>query len=310
MEHPNLLVGLGFSDDGAVYRVNGTTALVQTVDFFSPIVDDPRDFGAIAAANALSDVYAMGGRPVTALSLICFPYRDLEHEILRSIVRGGAEKIAESGALVVGGHSVADAEIKFGYAVTGVVDPEQVWSNHTPRVGDALVLTKPLGIGLIATAVRRDKLPASSMAEPIAEMRRLNREAVHAAAGLDIHAATDVTGFGLLGHLCEMLRPKGLGARLRVGALNAFEGVLEAVRQGAVTAAHKTNRDYVEDFPIQPRTAFEAHQHLLFDPQTSGGLLFALDHGHAETLMDRLIEAGHKPSMVGEVIGTKEIQCV
>lgn len=310
MEHPDLLVGLGFSDDGAVYRVDGTTALVQTVDFFSPIVDDPHDFGAISAANALSDVYAMGGKPITALSLVCFPCEDLDTAILKAIVRGGAEKIRESGALVVGGHSVSDAEIKFGYAVTGLVDARQIWRNHTPREGDALVLTKPLGTGLIATAVKHDKLPGAMMAEPIAEMKRLNREAAEIARGLGIHAATDVTGFGLMGHLCEMLRPNGFGARIEVDGLAAFHGIEEAVRQNAVTGAHKTNIAYVEDFDITPSTAFVAHQHLLFDPQTSGGLLFALEKTRAAKLLAQLQAAGHRPSLVGEVTPGREIRCV
>jgi len=309
-DDPDLIVGFGSSDDGAVYRLNERTTLVQSVDFFTPIVDDPADFGAISAANALSDIYAMGGRPRIALSLVCFPYKTLPLEILTAIVAGGARKIIESGALVVGGHSVEDPEIKFGYAVTGEVAPGCCWSNDTPEPGDVLVLTKPLGTGLLTTAVKQDKLPAEFLIEPIAQMKRLNRAAAEAAGDCQIHAATDVTGFGLLGHLFEMVRGRGLGARVETAGLALFEGVRQAIELGALTAAHRTNREYVTDYDLVANAALGAHAGVLFDPQTGGGLLFALPPAQAGTLLDRLAASGHRACRVGQVTAKAAIECV
>ena len=306
---PRLLVGFENSDDGAVFRLDDRTALVQSIDFFTPIVDGPEDFGAIAAANALSDIYAMGGRPLTALSLVCFPYKTLPAELLTRIVRGGAAKIAESGAMVVGGHSVGDEEIKFGYAVTGEVAPDRYWSNNTPRIGDALVLTKPLGTGLITTAVKQDKLANALLVEPIAEMSRLNRVAAELAQGYEIHAATDITGFGLIGHLFEMLRGLQLGATLKVADLALFEGVWQAIEQKAFTLAHRTNREYTEAFVEATGAAHDHHEKILYDPQTSGGLLLALPAEQTQSLLKALTDTGHRPSLVGRVEARPGIRC-
>ncbi len=306
-DDPRLLVGFKTSDDSAVFRLDDRTALVQTVDFFTPIVDDPETFGAIAAANSLSDIYAMGGRPLTALSLVCFPYTVMAPEILTAIVRGGAAKIAESGALVVGGHSVSDEEIKFGYAVTGLIHPDQVWRNDSGQAGDALVLTKPLGTGTLTTAIKQDKLAPAFLEEPIAEMLRLNRAAAEIARGYEIHAATDVTGFGLMGHLFEMIRPAGLGAVVDGEALASFPGTWEAIQAKALTRAHRTNREYVTAVVETP--ALNRFGDLLFDPQTSGGLLLALPAEQAQALLADLRTSGHRPSLVGHFDHSGVIHC-
>ena len=306
----NLIVGFSSSDDGAVYRLDDKTALVQSVDFFTPIVDDPFDFGAISAANALSDIYAMGGVPKTALSLVCFPYKEMPYDILASIVAGGAQKVAESGALVVGGHSVGDDEIKFGYAVTGLIDPRHCWRNDTPQVGDALLLTKPLGTGVLTTAVKQDKLPADFLAAPIAEMKRLNAAAAAAARKFTIHAATDITGFGLLGHLFEMVRGSQLGARVQVESLACFTGTDQALQLGAFTAAHRTNHEYVAAYELAATPALDAYGGILFDPQTSGGLLLALPQEQASELLAALLASGHNACHVGEITAKAVIECV
>ncbi|CAM2006153.1 selenide, water dikinase SelD [Acanthopleuribacter pedis] len=305
-----LLVGYQDRDDGAVYQLDTETALVQTVDFFTPIVDDPVDFGAIAAANALSDVYAMGGQPLTALSLVMYPYKTWPLELLQQIVAGGTEKIAESGCLVVGGHSVGDEEIKFGYAITGRVAPDQVWRNQGARAGDALVLTKPLGTGLLATAVKRDLLPATALEDALVSMKRLNRDAAACAKKFPIHAATDITGYGLLGHLVEMLAGSGLGARVRVDAIPRFAAVDEAVAVGAKTGAARTNRAFVVEHGLIEDAVLEKHAPVLFDPQTSGGLLFALCADAAEDLVRDCRKKEIDAAVIGTVSSSPGIGCL
>ena len=308
-DDPRLLVGYDAADDGAVYRLEGSTCLIQTVDFFTPIVDDPGDFGAIAAANALSDVYAMGGRPLTALSLVCYPYKTWPGEILEAILRGGVETVREAGALVVGGHSVQDAEIKFGYAVTGLVDEVEVRRNDTPRVGDALVLTKPLGTGTLTTAVKKDLLGADHLREPVAEMRRLNAEAAERARVADVAAVTDITGFGLIGHLYEMVRGRALGAEIVCEALPLFPGVWDAIAAEAFTGAHTTNRHYVAEYHIEDTAAHRRFGQILYDPQTSGGLLIALAEADAEPLVTTLRATGHRAARIGTITAEPVIRC-
>lgn len=304
-----LIVGFDASDDGAVFQIDADRALVQSVDFFTPIVDDPEAFGAIAAANSLSDIYAMGGRPLTALSLVCYPYASLGTEILAAIVAGGSRKVRESGALVVGGHSVSDEEIKFGYSVTGEVAPNAAWRNDTPQVGDALVLSKPLGTGVITTAVKQDKLPEKLLDEPIAEMARLNSKAAELARAYDIHAATDITGFGLMGHLYEMLRAQNLGADIRTDNLAVFEGVMDGIAQKALTRAHRTNREYLADYDVPDTETLQRFGDVVYDPQTSGGLLFALPSDQADALFQDLERHGHRPSLVGTITSNPSIVC-
>ena len=306
---PRLLLDFHGHDDAGVFRVREDFALVQTVDFFTPIVDDPEDFGAISAANALSDVYAMGATPLTALGIVCFPYRELEADILAAICAGGAKKIAESDAMVLGGHSVEDAEIKFGYAITASVKPDAFWRNNTPEPGDALILTKPLGTGLLTTAVKQDQLPESVLQEPIASMKRLNKTASECAANFSIHAATDITGFGLLGHLFEMLKERHLGAEITVDSLPLFDSVWDAVAAGSLTRAHRTNKDYIGQYAPHACATFDRFSPILLDPQTSGGLLFSLDPDQAQALIKACEIAGFAAHDIGRVIQNPGFRC-
>ncbi len=298
---PNLLVGFGSADDGAVYRLPDGSCMIQTVDFFTPIVDDPQSFGAISAANSLSDIYAMGGRPVTALSLVCYPYKTWPIEILSQILLGAANKVKEAGAVVVGGHSVQDSEIKFGLSVTGLVEDGAFWTNNRPTAGHVLVLTKPLGTGVLTTAVKKDLMPETALEKPIVEMMRLNRRAAELAAPLTISAATDITGFGLIGHLYEMVRENGLGAVVDTSQLPLFPGVWDAIDAKAFTGAHRTNREYVESFNIPVTAALEKYGQIVFDPQTSGGLLLALPENEASGLVESLISEGHSAACIGRI---------
>lgn len=310
VEDSRLLVGYNTADDSAIFQLDEQTGLVQSLDFFTPVVDDPYDYGAISAANSLSDIYAMGGRPLTALSMVCFPYTKLPPEVLTEIVRGGAEKVIEAGALVVGGHSVSDEEVKFGYSVTGLVSPNAYWRNDTPEAGDVLVLTKPLGTGLLSTAVKQDKLGEDSLKKPIEEMKRLNKVAAELASKYAIHAATDITGFGLMGHLFEMVKGKTLGAVIQCEDLPVFVGVFEAIRTEAFTRAHRTNRDYVADYDIPDTAAMERFGQILYDPQTSGGLLMALPQADGNALVAELRAAGHEAAVIGGITDSGRIEAL
>jgi selenide, water dikinase len=275
--HPALLVGPQTADDAGVYRVREDLALVQTVDFFTPIVDDPYDFGRIAATNALSDVYAMGGEPLTALNLVAFSLDELGGEMLGEILRGGADVVRDAGAVIVGGHSIDDPEPKYGLAVTGTVHPDEVVSNAGGRAGDALVLTKPLGAGAISTASKRDKAGAEQVAAAVAVMTQLNRDAAAAARAAGAHAMTDVTGFGLLGHLHELTRASGVAAEVQAVAVPAIPGALELLGdEGAVSGGARRNAEHASTFASIEPAVSAAHRRLLTDPMTSGGLLVAL----------------------------------
>ena len=283
---PNLIVGYGTSDDAGVYRLRDDLAIVQTVDFFTPIVDDPFDFGRIAAANALSDVYAMGATPITALNLVAFALGDLGEDVLLSILQGGAAVAQEAGVTILGGHSIEDAEPKYGLAVTGVVDPDNVLTNSGGRPGDALVLTKPLGAGAVSTAAKRG-LPNHSLQAAVRVMTALNRDAAAAARVAGAHALTDVTGFGLLGHLHELALASGLAADLHAAAVPAIEGVLELLAdpQGqAVAGGTRRNRDHAEQFTRFDAAVPEPLRWLACDAMTSGGLLAAVDPARASQL--------------------------
>jgi selenide,water dikinase len=276
--HPDVLVGFETSDDAGVYRLRDDLAIVQTVDFFTPIVDDPFDFGAIAATNALSDIYAMGATPVSALNLVAFSLADLGGEVLADILRGAASVAAEAEVAILGGHSIEDAEPKFGMAVTGTVHPDAVLTNAGGRVGDALVLTKPLGAGTVSTALKRG-VPGAPLAEAVAVMTTLNRDASVAARAAGAHALTDVTGFGLLGHLHELALASGLAARLDAAAVPAIEGVLELLSdpgEGAVAGGTRRNRAHAEEFARFADDVPEARRWLVCDAMTSGGLLAAV----------------------------------
>ena len=287
---PRLLVGSASGDDAAVFQLRPDLALVQTVDFFTPIVDDPFDFGRIAAANALSDVYAMGGSPLTALNLVAFPLEQLGGDVLRRILEGGLAVAESAGCVIVGGHSIDDPEPKYGLAVTGTVDPATMLTNAGARAGDALVLTKPLGVGAITTAHKRDAADPAQLADAVATMVALNAEASERALAAGAHAATDVTGFGLLGHLHGMGRESGLAAEVRAHALPALEGALELLDDGAgLSGGGRNNRSYAEPFTTFAADVSEALRRLVCDPATSGGLLVALAPGRADELEGTVI---------------------
>ncbi len=280
----------GFEDAG-IFRVDSERALVQTVDFFPPVVDDPRWFGRIAAANALSDVYAMGGKPLTAMNLVGWP-KDLDLEILGEILAGGLEKVQEAGAALCGGHSVTDQEIKFGLSVTGIVRPDRFWPNSGAQAGDVLLLTKPLGMGPIATAIKRQRCEGVDVGAAMAQMATLNKAAMEAVLDLEVHAATDVTGFGLLGHACEMAEGAQLALDLWARALPVFPGALELVRSGVTSGGCSRGKQH-----FGPRVALAgavdaALSDLCFDAETSGGLLLALPQASASEAERRLAEAG------------------
>jgi len=298
-----VLVGFDTADDAGVYKLTPELALVQTVDFFTPIVDDAYTFGAIAAANALSDVYAMGGRPLSALSIVAYPAKgDLED--LEQILRGGAEKMHEGGCSIVGGHSIADDEIKFGYAVTGLVHPERVKANSAARPGDALVFTKRLGTGVIGTALKRGIAREEHVAEAVASMLTLNRRACEEMLRFDIHGCTDVTGFGLIGHAREMAIASSVTLEIAVDRVRLLRGALEYARLGAIPGGLNNNRDFASSAVETAHALPPELEDLLYDPQTSGGLLFTLPEQDAAGLardfepayiIGRVLPRGEKP---------------
>jgi len=276
---PNLLVGANLADDAAVYRLSDDLALVQTVDFFTPIVDDPYTFGQIAAANSLSDVYAMGARPLTALNIVGFPIKTLPAQILAEILRGGADKAREAGVPIVGGHTVDDAEPKYGLSVTGVVHPERYITAHGGQPGDVLILTKPLGTGAVSTALKAGGAATTHIHQAVRWMTTLNRAASSAMLAARAHAATDITGFGLLGHLLDLCRASKVGARIDSAAVPFLPGALAYAQQGFVPGGTQSNLSYVSPF-VEFGGTDGVVQALLGDPQTSGGLLIALSPDH------------------------------
>ncbi len=302
----NVLVGFDKADDAGVYRLNEQVALVQTVDFFTPIVDEPYLYGEIAAANSLSDVYAMGGTPLSALSIVAFPDKG-EIEILEQILQGGFSKMQEAGCVVIGGHSIRDEEIKFGYAVTGTVPPDRIWSNAGARAGDALVLTKRLGTGVIATALKRGIGEPEWVDAAVESMRTLNLAACETArrvsgeTGDSVHGATDVTGFGLLGHAREMALGSNVSMEIDHGRVEALPGALEAIRQKAVPGGLKNNEEFASCSVEIAGGVPPEMVTLLYDPQTSGGLLISVSAEHATVLEAALREAGVAASVIGSV---------
>ena len=299
---PNVLVGFDKADDAGVYRLDDTTALVQTVDFFTPIVDDPYTFGQIAAVNALSDVYAMGGRPLSSLALVCFPEKQ-DLEILERILAGGLAKMMEAGCTVIGGHSIRDAEIKFGYSVTGTVDPKAVLTNSGAQPGDRLVLTKALGTGVISTAIKRRNAPQDSVDAATSSMTTLNRRAAEIvqASQRAVHAMTDVTGFGLIGHAREIALASGVSLRIAAKQVPLLPGALACVRNGYVPAGLQANRDFAECV-VGYHGHIEAEvKTLLFDPQTAGGLLISVAAAEAEKLVAAMQAESIPASVIGEV---------
>ena len=298
--HPDLLVGLSSADDAAVFRISRDQAIIQTIDFFPPVVDDPYTFGAIAAANAMSDVYAMGGEVLLALNVAAFP-DTLPVEILREIFRGGADKVREAGAIVAGGHTITDKEPKYGLCVTGIIEPSSVVTRGGAKVEDALLLTKPLGTGLLIQASKAGAAKPEDMAAAIESMLRLNRAASRAMQRVGVHACTDVTGFALLGHAWEMAKLSRVGMRIRAASLPFLPGALEYARGGFLPGGLGRNRQYLEDHILLPDGLSEEMALLLFCPETSGGLLMAVAQERLERLEGLLAESSEEFWVIGEV---------
>ncbi len=282
-----LLVGLDTADDAAVYKLNDEQAIIQTLDFFTPIVDDPYMFGQIAAANALSDVYAMGGVPTIALNIVGFP-NCLDMSILGEILKGGADKVREAGALLVGGHSVEDNEPKYGLSVTGLVHPTRVLANAKARVGDLLILTKPIGVGILNTAIKAELLDEACTQEAMRVMAYLNKYAAEAMEGQDVSACTDITGFGLAGHVLEMAEGSGVSIEIQTDTIPVMAGALDHAAMGLVPAGAYRNKSYVGDKVKVSSSISDEMKDILFDPQTSGGLLIAVHEDSAQALLNEL----------------------
>jgi selenide,water dikinase len=296
-----LLVGVDGVDDAGVYKLTDDTALVQTVDFFPPIVDDPYAFGQVAAANALSDVYAMGGTPLTALNIIGFPAK-MDPGIVSDILRGGADKIVEAGAVIVGGHSVKDNELKYGLAVTGLIHPDRIVRNCCAQVGDRLILTKPLGTGIISTAVKRDQATLEEEAAAVVSMTSLNRIAGEEMVRFGAHAATDITGFGLGGHGYEMASGSGVSFEIEFARLHLLPGTVKHAKAGALTGGANANEKYL-DGKIHFAESFERHvRDIVFDAQTSGGMLIAVADDKSDELLKALRDQGVDAIRMGRVI--------
>ena len=290
-------------DDAGVYKLTDELAIIQTVDFFTPIVDDPYAFGQIAAANALSDVYAMGGKPLTAMNLVCFPIKSLDISVLQDILRGGVDKLREAGVVLVGGHSIDDAELKYGLSVTGTVHPKRLVTNAGAKAGDKLILTKPLGTGIISTAVKAGVVNEETVAKLIRYMATLNNKASELMQEVGVHACTDITGFGLLGHAIQVAENSQVGIELHLASIPYFPEVIQFSQQGLCPGGLYRNKDFYSNRVKFINPIPEYMQDILFDAQTSGGLLICLSPRKAELLLDRLQQAGVKDAVsIGEVV--------
>jgi selenide,water dikinase len=301
--NPNVLVGFDTADDAGVYKISGDQAVVQTVDFFTPVVDDPFTFGRIAATNSLSDIYAMGGRPISALAIVCFPEKG-DLAILEQILAGGLSQMMEAGCAVIGGHSVRDPEIKFGYSVTGLIHPERILTNAAAQPSDILILTKPLGTGVISTAIKRGQAHPAWIDAATKAMTTLNSGAVEVIArnGLRVHSATDITGFGLIGHAREMAIGSGTRLRIRWKSVPLLEGALDCVRAGHVPGGLKANREFAECAVGFAEGVPEEMRTILFDPQTAGGLLLSVEQEDAAALLADLKAANVFAVEIGEIL--------
>ena len=299
---PNVLIGFDTADDAGVYQLTPELALVQTVDFFTPIVDDPYIFGQIAATNALSDIYAMGGQPMSALALVCFPDSG-ELKILEEMLAGGLSKMVEANCTIIGGHSIRDDELKLGYAVTGTIHPQRIMANGGARVGDRLLFTKAIGTGVISTAIKRGKADFAWVRDAVRSMTTLNRAVAEVIShGFEVHGLTDVTGFGFIGHAREMAMASGVSLRIHAARVPLLEGALECVRAGLVPGGLKANRNFVEGCVEFATGVPEDIRTLLYDPQTAGGLLIAVAPADAERLLSDLCSSGTNAAEVGAVV--------
>ena len=301
----NLIIGYDSKDDAAVYKLTDDVAVVQTLDFFPPMVDDPYIFGQIAATNALSDIFAMGGEVKTALNIVCFP-EEMDLNVLGKIMQGGAEKVIEAGGTLAGGHSIADDGIKYGLSVTGVVHPDKIYPNNEGKAGDVLILTKKLGVGIICTANRIGEASKEAMEEAIGSMTTLNKKASEIARKYQVHACTDVTGFGFLGHLHEMMDGKN-SCRIFAKQVPVMQEVLHYAEEFYLTAAAQKNRNHVGEYVHFENISFGMEE-VLFDPQTSGGLLLAVDPSDAETMLKELQACGLPAAIVGEITEKTEYE--
>jgi len=302
VKNPNLIVGLENPDDAGVYKLTDDIAIVQTVDFFTPIVDDPFTFGQIAAANSLSDIYAMGGKPVTAMNIVSFPLNKLDIGILKEIMRGGLEKLKEADVVLVGGHSIDDPELKYGLSVTGIIHPQKVLAKQGAQAGDVLILTKPLGTGIISTALKGETASAAAVKKMVASMTTLNRKAAEIIQDIGVHACTDITGFGLIGHAYEMAKAGGCAFCFNSAAVPVFPEALEYARMGLVPGGSHSNRSFYEPFVEYREAVSDELRDILYDPQTSGGLLFSV----AENKKDALLKKFRKEKVDAFVVGRVE----
>jgi selenide, water dikinase len=299
----NVIVGLDRADDAGVYKITDDLALIQTVDFFTPIVDDPYWFGQIAAANALSDVYAMGGIPKTAMNLVAFPVKQMDLSVLRQIIQGGIDKLAEAGVVLIGGHSIEDKELKYGLSVTGIVHPARVLAKKNLRQGDRLVLTKPLGTGIVNTAIKAGMASADLTDKVTRLMASLNRDAAGIMLRFNVHACTDITGFGLLGHLAEMVYGSGVSVRVFSDRVPVIPEALEFAAMGLLPAGAYKNKEFRESMIDFEQAVARSMQDVLFDPQTSGGLLISVGSDQADALVKALSDAGISDTAeIGEVL--------
>ncbi|GAA0604027.1 selenide, water dikinase SelD [Virgibacillus siamensis] len=301
----NLLVGLDTSDDAGVYKLTDDLAIVQTVDFFTPIVDDPYSFGQVAAANAISDVYAMGGTPITALNIVAFPISTLDKDILTKILHGAQDKLEEAGVSLVGGHSIDDQEPKFGLAVTGTVNPEKVRTNQGAKSGDKLILTKPIGVGIMSTSIKNNLLDDTEIQRVTEVMTTLNKTAAETMASYDVHASTDVTGFGLLGHASEMAAASSVEIHIHHESVPVLPRTKELAESGSVPGGTKNNFKHVQDVVTYPDTMDQIDKWILCDAVTSGGLLIAAATDDANSLLNDLQKNGVDAHIIGEVVDGK-----
>jgi len=302
MSNPNVILGMESLDDAGVYKLSDDLAIIQTVDFFTPIVDDAYMFGQIAAANALSDVYAMGGKPLTAMNMLCFPLKTLGSAVLEDILRGGIDKMHEADVVLIGGHSVDDSELKYGLSVTGTIHPDRLVSNSGAIPGDVLILTKPIGTGIINTAIKAGLVSDNLIDRVSKSMAALNRKASELMQENSVHACTDITGFGLLGHAARLAGQSGIGLELDMAAVPRFPEVIELARQGLCPGGLYRNKEYFLKQVTFEDSVPEHIQDILFDAQTSGGLLICLEPQHAEVLLDQLHNSGiTEASVIGRV---------
>jgi len=303
ISNPNVIRGMANLDDAGVYKITDDLAIIQTIDFFTPIVDEPYSFGQIAAANALSDVYAMGGRPLTAMNVVCFPIKSLDISVLKDILRGGVDKMREAGVVLVGGHSIDDAELKYGLSVTGTVHPKRLVTNSGVKAGDKLILTKPLGTGIISTALKAGTADAETVAKLTKCMASLNKKASELMQEVGVHACTDITGFGLLGHTTQLAQNSQVGINISSASVPLLPRTEEFAKQGLYPGGSRRNREFYSAAITIANNVPDHIRGILFDAQTSGGLLICLDSGKAERLLEELQQAGVEDAVIiGEAV--------